>query len=153
MCAPRISAAPAPPGLRLVGLLIAVAGLFGMHGLASHGVDGMDVVPSTVSASTSMAGSAMPKDSSPVTGHQELVAIDQVDSVGAGGPGHGGMDMGIAMMCVAILGAALLALLSSLRRERPSRVVWARPPQTRVMSHSGRGAAPPSLMELSIHRC
>lgn len=152
MSVPRISA-PTPPGLRLVGLLVVVAGLFGMHGLAGHGVDAMDVVPGTLSASSSMAGSEMQTGSPPVAGHQGLVAIEQADPLGAGGPGHGGMDMGIAMMCVAILGAALLARMSLLRGERPWRVVRARPHQTRVMSYSGRGPASPSLMELSIQRC
>lgn len=61
--------------------------------------------------------------------------------------------MTIAMMCVAILGAALITLLRQLRVQRSVPAIWARPHQAPVMSPASRGLAPPSLIELSIQRC
>ena len=77
---------------------------------------------------------------------QAVVAMDQPDSLRSGDSGHGGMDMGIAVMCVAILGAAVLALLQFLRRERPSSVIWTRPYWPRVLMRLGGGPTPPSSL-------
>lgn len=67
------------------------------------------------------------------------------------GSGHGGMAMGA--MCLAILGAALLALLRLLHRARVAPVVWSLPRCTRVIVPRGRDPDPPSLIKLSIQRC
>ena len=150
----RLSAAPAPSALRLLGLLVVVAGLFGMHGLASHGVDGMDVVPGTAMTAQSMTASLMSIDAPPVgVGAEEMAAIERPQSLESNKSGHGGMDMSIAMMCVAILGAALLFLARRLRGERSFWVIAARRHHARLILHPGRGPTPPLLMELSIQRC
>lgn len=126
-----------------------------MHGLASHGVEGMGLVSEASLAHASMTHSAAAADSLPMAVNpQELIALDKAANVlEGGGLGHGDMDMSIAMMCVAILGAALLALLHFLRGERASGVLWSLPRQPRVILHPGRGPGPPSLSELSIQRC
>lgn len=154
MCLTRLSATPACSALRFVGLLVVVGGLFGMHGLASHGVEGMDVVSGTARTSQSMAGPGMGIDVPPLlVDRQEVAPIDPSLSWGSSESGQGGMDVTIAMMCVAILGAALITLLRQLRVERSVPAVWARPHQAPVMSPASRGLAPPSLIELSIQRC
>ena len=153
MSMPRPTAAPSRPGLRFLGLVIVIAGLFGMHGLAGHGVQGMDVVPGSALTSQSVAGSVRGFDYPAVTAEGQAVAtIDRPDSLRASDAGHGDMDMSLAMMCVAILAVALLALLRSLRRARPQ-IIWARLRGTRVVVRPWRGPAPPSLIALSIQRC
>ena len=152
MCATQLPTVPASSALRLVGLLVVVAGLFGMHGLASHGVDGMDVLPGTALTAQSTAPSVLAGDAPAVVGHGlHNAAIDP--SLEPSRSGRGGLDMGIAMLCVAILGAALLGLVWLLRAERPSAFVWARPHRQPVIVQTGRGPGPPSLVELSIQRC
>lgn len=70
------------------------------------------------------------------------------------GTGHvtdgGGMAMGA--MCLAILGAALLALLRLLRRARGSAGGWTLARPSGVIIPRGRDR-PPSLIKLSIQRC
>lgn len=154
MFVPRLSDRPARSALQLLGLLVVVAGLFGMHGLASHGVEGMDVVPGAALTSQAMAASLMPTDLGPVSGDVERIqSSDRSQSMGSSDSGHSDMDTSIAMMCVAILGVALLRLLRLVRGGRSFSVLWARPRQARVMLRAGRGLPPPSLRELSIQRC
>lgn len=69
----------------------------------------------------------------------------------ATGSGDGGMAMGA--WCLAILGAALLALLRRLQRARIAPMVWALPRPTRTIVPRGRDPDPPSLIKLSIQRC
>ena len=154
MSMPRPAAAPSRPGLRFLGLVIVIAGLFGMHGLASHGVQGMDVVPGSALTSQSVASSVLGFDSAAVSADGQAVAtIERPDSLRASDSGHGDMDMSLAMMCVAILAVALVALLRSLRREPLSWILWARRRESRVIVRPWRGPSPPSLIALSIQRC
>ena len=147
---PRPAAAPSRPGLRFLGLVIVIAGLFGMHGLASHGVQGMDVVPGSALTSQSVTSSVLGSDSAD---GQAVAPIERPDSLRASDSGQGDMDMSLAMMCVAILAVALLALLRSLRREPPSSILWARPRESRLIVRPWREPSPPSLIALSIQRC
>ena len=149
----RPTAAPSHPGLRFLGLVIVIAGMFGMHGLAGHGVQGMDMIPGSALTSQSVASSVLGFDGAAVSADGQAGATsDQPDSLRASDSGHGDMDMSLAMMCVAILAVALLALLRSLRRERPQ-IIWARPRGPRVVVRPWWGPAPPSLIALSIQRC
>lgn len=125
-----------------------------MHGLASHGVEGMGLVPGTVATSSPPTGPLMHPDLAPVgTDRKAVAAIDRSDSLQENDSGRGGMDMSIAMMCMAVLGAALLALLRFLGRERPRSVIWMRPYLVHVIVRLDLGPAPPSLKRLSIQRC
>ena len=149
----RPSSVPPAAGVRMLGLLIVVAGLFGMHGLASHGVQGMDGLPGMTLTSQSMASSVLGLDSAGVGADgQAAFTIDRPESPRASDSGHGGMDMSLGMMCVAILGVALLALLRFLRPERIFSIFRTRR-GTRVISRPGWRRAPPSLIALSIQRC
>jgi len=157
----------AHPALRLAGLLVVLAGLFGMHGLSGlssglssgHGAAGMNM--QTTDSQALMAASAMSMDAS-----DDLAAIptgivsdaglwvgNQAEDLleAATGSGHGGMAMGA--MCLAILGAALLALLRLLQRARVAQGVWSLPRPARAIVPRGRDPDPPSLIRLSILRC
>jgi len=107
-----------------------------------------------------MAASAMSMDASDlaaiptgIVSDAGLLAGNQVEDLleVATGSGHGGMAMGA--MCLAILGAALLALLRLLQRARVAPVVWTLPRPARAIVPRGRDPDPPSLMKLSIQRC
>jgi len=69
----------------------------------------------------------------------------------ATGSGPGGTAMGA--LCLAILGAALLALLRRLQRARLAPGVWSLPRPARAIVPRGRDPDPPSLIKLSIQRC
>jgi len=56
-------------------------------------------------------------------------------------------------MCLAILGAALLALLRLLHRAREAAVVWSLPRPAGAIVPRGRDPDPPSPIKLSIRRC
>lgn len=82
-----------------------------------------------------------------------LLASNQAEDLldVATGSGHGAMAMGA--MCLAILGAALLALLRLLQRARAAPVEWTLPRPARAIVPRGRDPDPPSLIKLSIQRC
>lgn len=147
--------------LRLAGLIVVLAGLFGMHGLSGqsggHGAAGMNM---QTTDSQALMASAMSMDASDVAAISTgivsdagLLAGSQAEDLleAATGSGHGGMAMGA--MCLAILGAALLALLRLLQRARVAPVVWTLPRPARAIVPRGRDPDPPSLIKLSIQRC
>lgn len=149
--------------LRLAGLIVVLAGLFGMHGLSGlssgHGAAGMNV--QTKAPQALMAASSMSMDVSElaaiptgIVSDAGLLAGNQAEDLleAATGSGHGGMAMGA--MCLAILGAAVLALLRLLDRARVAPVVWSLPrrPAGAIVPR-GRDPDPPSLIKLSIQRC
>lgn len=152
--------------LRLAGLIVVLAGLFGMHGLSgqssglsgSHGAAGMNM--QTTGSQALMAASAMSMDASDlvaiptgIVSDAGLLAGNQAGDLldAATGSGHGGMAMGA--MCLAILGAALLTLLRPLQRARVAQGVWTLPRPARAIVPRGRDPDPPSLIKLSIQRC
>ena len=160
--------------LRLAGLILVLAGLFGMHGLSGqssglsgglsggHGAAGMNT--QTTASPALMAASAMSMDASDlaaiptgIVADAGLLAGNQAEDLlevatGSGrGTDSGGMAMGA--MCLAILGAALLALLRLLRRAPVAPVVWSLPRPARAIVPRGRDPDPPSLIKLSIQRC
>lgn len=151
--------------LRLAGLIVVLAGLFGMHGLSglsgSHGAAGMTM---QTTDSQALMASAMSMDASDLAAIPTGIVSDAVLSAGnqaedlleaATGSGHGSDSGGMAMgaMCLAILGAALLALLRLLQRARVAPVVWTLPRPARAIVPRGRDPDPPSLIKLSIQRC
>jgi len=152
--------------LRLAGLIVVLAGLFGMHGLSGqrsglsggHGAAGMNM--QTTASPALMAASAMSMDASDLAAIPTGIVSDAGLSAGnqaedliddATGSGHGGMAMGA--MCLAILGAAVLALVRLLQRARVAPVVWRLPRPARAIVPRGRDPDPPSLIKLSIQRC
>jgi len=154
-------AASVHTALRLTGLLVVLAGLFGMHGLSGqtggHGAEGMSMQTASPglmpASSTGMDASDLAVIATGIVSDAGLTAGNQAEDLleVVTGSGHGGIAMGV--MCLAILGAALLALLRVLRRVRLAPMVWSLPRRTRAIIPRGRDPDPPSLIELSIQRC
>lgn len=147
-----------PPGLRtaashalwLGALLLTLAGLFGMHGLADHGIEQMDsahAAMSTMAADVASTGEHLTQGT--------VVAVSTVvDAMVSHDPGGGtGMEMHAAAMCLAVLLLTLIAMIVHLHanRLRPVLLLTARPARAPVPSD--RQPDPPSLYELSIQRC
>lgn len=142
------------PVLRLAGVLFVLAGLLGMHGLNSHGVAATETGAPALMATM---------DVSPASGHADLgnragVPAGPVDRAqrpaeAASASPQPGMDMSMAMMCVAILTIALIALLRSLLGARLGPLVGLVHRQSVALVHPGRDPDPPSLIALSIRRC
>ena len=118
-------------------LLVALAGLFAMHGLSDHGVRGhlgTDPMAMSPAHHSSTATSSVTGSVSAVTGD---------------GTSHQG-----AALCLAVIGAGLLLLLATGRRLRLrglrafDRVLACRPGTSRA-----RSPDPPDLHLLSIQRC
>jgi len=142
-----------------------LAGLFGMHGLSGlgsgHGAAGLSVqtaLPALMAASSmSMGASDLDAIPAGIGSDAGLWGGNQAEDLlgAATGSGHGTDSGGMAMgaMCLAILGAALLALLRLLQRARVAPVVWSLPRPTRAIVPRGRDPDPPSLIKLSIQRC
>jgi len=149
-------ATPARTALRLVGLLVVLAGLFGMHGLASHGVGGMENMPQAAIAEAS-TGVAGPPLGLMTAGIDRPVGalVDHGEGAVAvlSGLGHKGMGMNMAGLCVAILAIGLVALLLLLRGRRAPRVWWSLPRLMFAVTPPGRDPDPPTLTALSIQRC
>lgn len=141
-------------GLWLGGVLVVLAGLFGMHGLASHGVAGIGsmthaaMIDSPVAAIAPTAAALQSVADHAVAMHTLAgsTAMSMSDSTG-----RDAIDLGMAAMCVAVLGCALIALLS-LRASNRIRTVRARPPCPQWFLVD-RDPDPPSLIALSIQRC
>ena len=144
----------ARPGLRLAGLILVLAGLFGMHGLGGHEAAAMGSAPQAGMAEMPMSAAAADAGVMAQPGHQtgriSTRSTPETHAVGASGPG----GMGMTAMCVAILAAGLVALVRFLLGGRVRSVLWMLARQTRaVLQHPGRDPDPPSLVALSIQRC
>lgn len=131
------------------GLLIVLAGLFGMHGLDNHGAAGSDTIAHAMGSSHTSGDTST--EHSPVVSAIHEAGAAMVDSTVA--TGGGAMDMSMVAMCMAILVLALITLLRLMRSRgvRLLYVVTARPVRAPVASVRDRD--PPSLILLSIQRC
>lgn len=129
----------APTGLLAVGLFVVVAGLLGMHGLASHGASAGGHGPAahpSVDVSDQPAGS--------VSAHAAVAATYALDLQL---PRNG---KSLAGLCLAVLSALTLAFGWAVLH-RPGPGPWpAR--QRRIAATAGRGREPPSLSHLSVLR-
>jgi len=102
--------------LRLGGLLVVLGGLFGMHGLDSHGGAAMDAM-SHAAMDVPSVGAALAHHGVPGTGHVSTavtaVAGDAGDVVAAmaSSMGHPGIGMSAAVMCMAVLVLSLLLFI------------------------------------------
>lgn len=133
------------PGLRLGALILVLAGLFGMHGLDGHNAVAMGSAPEAAMAK-------MPVNST--VGEPAISGQSHAQVKAVGASDAGGMGMGMAAMCVAILAGALIALVRLLLGGRVRPLLWMLARQARaVLEHPGRDPDPPSLIALSIQRC
>ena len=154
---------PARPGLWLGSLFLVLAGLFGMHGLAS---DGPCDMPATV-------GTAAAEMALPHAGHGSMPGVPSsgvapgmttamsatsaaarvLEGVVHGTAAGGDYGHGMVGLCVAVLAAALIVLLT-LWAARLVRGHTVHGDRRRVrLRGPGRDRDPPSLTWLSILRC
>jgi hypothetical protein len=149
-----------------VALVVVLAGLFGMHGLAGHGSHAaeMGMGDSVVTMpTTSVSGMAA---TGGVNGHGAGAALTTHvgshthapaagSTFGVPGAVSGAMSGGaMSVLCLAVLTAGALLLLLLLGTRRP-RVAMARTPAPTPSTflRVGRERDPPSLAALSIRRC
>ncbi len=119
-------------------LLVALVGLFAMHGLSDHGA----------SAHVSVA----PAESS-MSGHSMAAMSSEAPAVGAEDDPAGHSELALAGLCLAILVAAVLGFGFARRRVMAYLGMWA-PRLTRAWPRlPGRDRDPPDLIRLSIQRC
>ena len=136
--------------LRLVALVVTLAGLFGMHGLAEHGTEQMGGAPAAMST--------MAIDAATPAAHLTQATVATFGPVFAANVSHRsgggtGMDMNAAAMCLAVLLLTLIAMIVHLHasRLRPLLISTDRPVRAPVTSR--REPDPPNLYALSIQRC
>jgi len=163
---------------RWVMLLVALAGLFAMHGLSDHGAGAAVALPhSTASAPTGqamehavtadggpaaasvvgafgMAHAAHPA-SGPASGAESKSDAVGLNDKGAGHDGHGGILVGV---CLAVMAAVLL--LGGWVAWRSRLASWARGVRFDLIRASAtairaraRGPGAPDLRLLSVQRC
>jgi hypothetical protein len=159
---------PTRRGLWIGSLFLVLAGLFGMHGLASHGPCDMPAGPGAVNGEMalpdgvdgSMLGVIFAHEAHGITQATSATAsaaagmLEDVAHVAlATGGGHDhSPDPALVGLCLAILTGSLLALALSTRRPAVTLTV---PLDRRSVSPRalGRDPDPPSLTWLSIRRC
>lgn len=131
---------------RLVALLVALAGLFAMHGLSDHGASGR---LEAAGASMVMAHGTM-LTGAVLAGH---------DAGGLGPPAASGLssdghEMGMAGMCLAVLAVVLLLIPTRSWRSLAGSLWAVGERSVAAVSHAlARSPDPPDLILLSIHRC
>lgn len=124
------------------GLLIVLGGLFGMHGLNTHGVDALDAAAHSEMIAEVAVPAMHPVDA------DIAAAVVTVSAIPFGSDMHGGD------MCLAILVGSLLALLLLRYRRsgfREVRFMGASPKQEPTCR--ARAPDPPCLIALSVQRC
>jgi len=140
-----------------VALAFTLVGLFGMHGLAPHGVShGAPVhaesVPSagvhTLAGNTAdSAEMAMPSSSAgPSTG---ILAVPGTEILAIGGPASGGMTA----LCLAVLTGLVLVLMLLVLARRNNALVAVLPRIIPLPLPRGRDPDPPGPFVLSVCRC
>jgi len=123
-------------------MLIVLGGLFGMHGLNTHGVDGMDAIAhSGVVVQAKHAGQELTSHASGTTSAISTLTQDPDATMHAG------------EMCLAILVASLLALLLGRRRSQSPLTLFMLALSTHLWAPRARAPDPPCLIALSIRRC
>jgi len=133
----------------LGALGIVLAGLFGMHGLDSHGMPGMEATHAVMAGPQEAVSGGHEAMSSPAA--PEEGSATTADTVTTSG--YPAIDTGMEVTCMAILAMALLALLRKLRGRSARRVLWMLTRPARAPAFMGRDPDPPSLIALSIQRC
>jgi len=147
-------------------MFVVLAGLFGMHGLASHGTGdmamagvttGAEVHPGTASVpgAASLSVAHTPPARSATTPVRSGATRDAraFEDVAHFATSDGGSSSGMVEMCLAFLAAGLIALLALLARQH-TRGLTVRVDRLRLnLGGLGRDRDPPSLTQLSILRC
>jgi hypothetical protein len=131
---------------RLLVMLTALAGLFAMHGLSDHGMAGPAAVATAAAPMPMAHGSGANTSPSHVASRADEAPSRQ--------PIHGGHDMGLAGVCLAVLVAVLLVGMSlRLRGQRPLRAWLVHWRVDQAFSGRLRPLRPPDPPALFIQRC
>jgi len=153
-------------GLWAVAMFVVLAGLFGMHGLASHGTGDMAAMTGVTTGAEVHPGTAsVPDAASWNTAHTPPAVSATPARSGATRDGRAfedvahvattddGSSQGMVELCLAFLAAGLIALLALLARQH-TRGLTVRVDRLRLnLGGLGRDRDPPSLTQLSILRC
>lgn len=148
--------------VRLAGLVMVLIGLFGMHGLASHGAEsatGTDMMMSVPASGAMTTATPVAASGTQSLVNRAAIGVAEVPSMGRGGltgaasDGPGDMSMNMAGLCVAILLVGVASLLLLLNRLPCMTALWSAPRLVALLRPLGRMADPPSLTALSVQRC
>lgn len=146
----------APSIGRWVAIVIVLAGLFGMHGLAGHGSESAEMgMGDTMVALTRTAATAATEIEAATHPNPTPQAAALTSSVASGlvGAMSGTMSGGaMSTLCLAVLTAAALLVLLGARRTWVALARVLTPAPFGVFG-VGRDRGPPSLTALSIRRC
>ena len=167
MATPDRPAPAARLGLRAACLFGVLVGIFGMHGLAAHGVTGSDLVPYTfmaeshqgtgaASPATNAAhalGNAAPGSAEHPSRGMTTPRITSATLLLPSSATEDGMDMGMTGLCLAILLVGAVALSLWPVRHRPWSLRWVWPRPVGLIERPRLTHSPPSLHALSIQRC
>lgn len=138
-----------------MGLLAVVAGIVGMHGLASHGLGGMENTNPVIAATSTTSNAAVLEvTTAGATGDLESLFASTGAATASLTPlSPDGMAMDMVGLCIAVLALAL-GVLSLLLRGRGLRPApWVLQGPAEPVRRVGRIVDPPSLIRLSIQRC
>ena len=139
--------------LRAACLFAVVGGIFAMHGLATHGVTGSDLMPHSVMDHSAVAAAGDAGQTMAAQSHSTTPTTPYGPVPSLTGRSHDDMDWGLAGLCLAILLIGVGTLLVWLARHRPSSLVWVMSRASRLIERAGRVPRPPSWQDLSIQRC
>lgn len=140
--------------LRAACLVAVLVGLFGMHGLANHGVGGMDAMPHTLITQTTDTMVSV-ADYGSAVGMLQMnpASAEDGEAAAAGTSEHSGTDMSMTGLCLAVIAIGFGAVSSWLRRQRLVDPAWVLPRLVRAVDRAGRDRDPPAAHCLSIRRC
>lgn len=137
---------------RLAALLVALAGLFVMHGMADHGTAGHGAMPGMGSDSSAMVAPSHAVPHEPP--HAAKPAATQTERLSPlDSDGHD--QMGLLGLCLAVLVALFASLASRLRALARTALAALLPAGRHAAAWwvRARDPAPPNLSQLSIQRC
>jgi hypothetical protein len=124
--------------------VLVIGGLFAMHGLGGHGAGTHDGMTMSAVSSADHAGHAW-------MAHQADMDEPAAPAVDSGADDGGGM--GLIILCVAILAAALAVFALVLLRHLGRRPLCTLPRGFLDLVVVGRDPDPPDLLRLSVMRC
>jgi hypothetical protein len=133
--------------------VLALLGIFAMHGLASHATA---AEPDPVAMPSVTAVTHAPHHTHPGAAPADAGAALTAPVAALDGEGHGGGHhaMQVLGLCVAVLATAAIALLRLARPTRGVLAVLPRALRTATAPAAARNAhAPPDLHALSVLRC
>lgn len=137
--------------LAVAAWVLLIGGLFAMHGLGTHGAGAHDGMSTTTEATQGHAHHAAMETAVGEQAPPDNRAGGRDDGTQDGGRGHGGM--GLLMLCVVILAAAIAVFTLVLLRHLQRSPLFTTPRSFLEILVVGRDRDPPDLLRLSVIRC